>query len=88
MILILRALHVNPDRTKVILKPDKTTASWLPAGAQGIMSSLGSGAVATILSGCSAAGTFEASEPELRSLSHTTCGRASRTTSGSMLRFS
>ena len=25
MILILRALHVNPDRTKVILKPDKTT---------------------------------------------------------------
>ena len=28
MILILRALHVNPDRTKVILKPDKTTAAW------------------------------------------------------------
>ena len=27
MILILRALHVNPDRTKVILKPDKTTAA-------------------------------------------------------------
>ena len=29
MILILRALHVNPDRTKVILKPDKTTAARL-----------------------------------------------------------
>ena len=29
MILILRALHVNPDRTKVILKPDKTTAAHL-----------------------------------------------------------
>merc|ERR1712176_1626900 len=27
MILILRALHVNPDRTKVILKPDKTTVT-------------------------------------------------------------
>merc|ERR1719382_1192412 len=26
MILILRALHVNPERTKVVLKPDKTTA--------------------------------------------------------------
>ena len=25
LILILRALHVNADRTKVILKPDKTT---------------------------------------------------------------
>ena len=25
LILILRALHVNTDRTKVILKPDKTT---------------------------------------------------------------
>ena len=25
LILILRALHVNPDRTKVIMKPDKTT---------------------------------------------------------------
>ena len=25
LILILRALHVNNDRTKVILKPDKTT---------------------------------------------------------------
>jgi hypothetical protein len=30
MILILRALHVNPDRTKVILKPDKTTATGTP----------------------------------------------------------
>merc|ERR1719267_41924 len=27
MILILRALHVNPERTKVILKPDKTTVT-------------------------------------------------------------
>merc|ERR1712039_475764 len=27
LILILRALHVNPDRTKVILKPDKTTVT-------------------------------------------------------------
>ena len=25
LILILRALHVNNDRTKIILKPDKTT---------------------------------------------------------------
>ncbi len=25
LILILRALHVNTDRTKIILKPDKTT---------------------------------------------------------------
>lgn len=25
LILILRALHINPDKTKVILKPDKTT---------------------------------------------------------------
>jgi len=25
LILILRALHVNPDRSKVIMKPDKTT---------------------------------------------------------------
>ena len=25
LILILRALHVNTDRTKVVLKPDKTT---------------------------------------------------------------
>lgn len=25
MILILRALHVNTERTKVVLKPDKTT---------------------------------------------------------------
>ena len=25
MVLILRALHVNNDRTKVLLKPDKTT---------------------------------------------------------------
>lgn len=27
LILILRALHVNADRTKVILKPDKTTVT-------------------------------------------------------------
>merc|ERR1719174_2280078 len=27
MILILRSLHVNPERTKVILKPDKTTVT-------------------------------------------------------------
>ena len=27
MILILRALHVNPERTKTILKPDKTTVT-------------------------------------------------------------
>jgi len=27
LILILRALHVNPDRSKVILKPDKTTVT-------------------------------------------------------------
>merc|ERR1719217_907862 len=27
LILILRALHVNPERTKVILKPDKTTVT-------------------------------------------------------------
>merc|ERR1740121_2925894 len=27
MILILRALHVNPERTKVVLKPDKTTVT-------------------------------------------------------------
>lgn len=25
LILILRALHINPDKTKVLLKPDKTT---------------------------------------------------------------
>lgn len=25
LILILRALHINPDKTKVIMKPDKTT---------------------------------------------------------------
>ena len=27
LILILRALHVNNDRTKIILKPDKTTVT-------------------------------------------------------------
>jgi pre-mRNA-processing factor 8 len=27
MILILRSLHVNPERTKVVLKPDKTTVT-------------------------------------------------------------
>jgi pre-mRNA-processing factor 8 len=25
LVLILRALHVNPDKTKIILKPEKTT---------------------------------------------------------------
>lgn len=25
LILILRALHVNPDKTKIVLKPEKTT---------------------------------------------------------------
>jgi len=27
LILILRALHVNNDRTKIVLKPDKTTVT-------------------------------------------------------------
>lgn len=25
LVLILRALHVNPDKTKIIMKPEKTT---------------------------------------------------------------